>query len=73
MMKTLWIDPNDIADVWTVNNRKENPSSLERACIETRCVKSSVIKRETSEFAVDRPSCNFTRHIDSKINAKHLK
>ena len=29
MMKTLWIHPNDIADVWTVNNRKENPGHIE--------------------------------------------
>ena len=29
MMKTLWIDPNDLADVWTVNNRKENPGHIE--------------------------------------------
>ena len=29
MMKTLWIDPNDIADVWMVNNRKENPGHIE--------------------------------------------
>ena len=29
MMKKLWIDPNDLADVWTVNNRKENPGHIE--------------------------------------------
>ena len=29
MMKTLWIDPNDLADVWTVNNRKENTGHIE--------------------------------------------
>ena len=29
MMKTLWIAPNDLADVWTVNNRKENPGHIE--------------------------------------------
>ena len=29
MMKTLWITPNDIADVWTVNNRKENLGHIE--------------------------------------------
>ena len=29
MMKTLWIDPNDIADLWMVNNRKENPGHIE--------------------------------------------
>ena len=29
MMKTLWIDPNDLADVWTVNNRKENSGHIE--------------------------------------------
>ena len=29
MMKTLWIHPNDIADVWTVNNRKENLGHIE--------------------------------------------
>lgn len=29
MMKTLWIDPNAIADVWTINNRKENPGHIE--------------------------------------------
>lgn len=29
MMKTQWINPNDIADVWTVNNRKENPGHIE--------------------------------------------
>ena len=29
MMKTLWIDPNDFADVWTVNNRKENTGHIE--------------------------------------------
>ena len=29
MMKTLWIAPNDIADLWTVNNRKENPGHIE--------------------------------------------
>lgn len=29
MMKTLWIDPNDIADMWAVNNRKENPGHIE--------------------------------------------
>ena len=28
-MKTLWIDPNDLADVWTVNNRKENTGHIE--------------------------------------------
>ena len=29
MMKTLWINPNDLADVWTVNNRKENTGHIE--------------------------------------------
>ena len=29
MMKTLWINPNDLADVWTVNNRKENSGHIE--------------------------------------------
>ena len=29
MMKTMWIDPHDIADVWTVNNRKENSGHIE--------------------------------------------
>ena len=29
MMKKMWIDPNDIADVWTVNNRKENSGHIE--------------------------------------------
>lgn len=29
MMKTLWINPNDLADVWAVNNRKENPGHIE--------------------------------------------
>ena len=29
MMKTLWIDPSDLADVWTVNNRKENSGHIE--------------------------------------------
>ena len=24
MMQTFWIDPNDIEDVWVINNRKEN-------------------------------------------------
>ena len=29
MMKKMWIDPNDIAEVWAVNNRKENPGHIE--------------------------------------------
>ncbi len=28
-MKTLWIHPNDLADIWTVNNRKEHPGHIE--------------------------------------------
>ena len=43
-------------------------SSLERAYVETLCVKSSVIKRETFEFAVDRQSCKNALHIDSSFN-----
>ena len=29
MMKKMWIDPNDLADVWTVNNREENAGHIE--------------------------------------------
>ena len=29
MMKTMWIDPAAIEDVWVVNNRKENPGHIE--------------------------------------------
>ena len=29
MMKTMWIEPAAIEDVWVVNNRKENPGHIE--------------------------------------------
>ena len=29
MMKTMWIEPAAIEDVWVINNRKENPGHIE--------------------------------------------
>ena len=29
MMKKMWIDPNDIAEVWSMNNREENSGHIE--------------------------------------------
>ena len=29
MMQTFWIDPNDIEDVWVINNRKKNTGHID--------------------------------------------
>ena len=59
----------------SIENTSEvkEPSSLERAYVETLCLNPRSIKRETYEFAVDRQSCKNALHIDSSFNAKQVQ